>query len=417
MTMITPSYLGETIEYSSLHACRSTLEDPTAGKQCNVPSDCASASCHMGVCAGSGCTDGVKNGTETDVDCGGSCPPCAPGKHCGAAADCASLVCSMGACLAATCMDGVKNGAETDVDCGGGTCPKCADKLHCATNGDCTNGDCFGPSPGTCVSCMDGVKDGTESDVDCGGTCPGCALGKPCTAGSDCNQAACQGGVCTTAQSCNELHQGNPALPDGVYTVDFDGPGGMAPLPVYCDMTTSGGGWTALLNPVMMGLAAGVPMIQTQTTELSGSQTCTSPPPVQPSQFNGWNGLKAYACGNITFKLTLTWANPIKATDVLVLAVAQGDTTHALVVNGNALGPDAHDAGSNCFAWDANMSAPSAGTSCWQGALAAPPHAYTGKISGALLLELSTGPAGMGPNNMTSGAYGTGVSLQQILVR
>ena len=33
MTMITPSYLGETIEYSSLHACRSTLEDPT----CLIP--------------------------------------------------------------------------------------------------------------------------------------------------------------------------------------------------------------------------------------------------------------------------------------------------------------------------------------------------------------------------------------------
>ena len=32
MTMITPSYLGETIEYSSLHACRSTLEDPTDAK-------------------------------------------------------------------------------------------------------------------------------------------------------------------------------------------------------------------------------------------------------------------------------------------------------------------------------------------------------------------------------------------------
>ena len=32
MTMITPSYLGETIEYSSLHACRSTLEDPTLVK-------------------------------------------------------------------------------------------------------------------------------------------------------------------------------------------------------------------------------------------------------------------------------------------------------------------------------------------------------------------------------------------------
>ena len=33
MTMITPSYLGETIEYSSLHACRSTLEDPTSLKE------------------------------------------------------------------------------------------------------------------------------------------------------------------------------------------------------------------------------------------------------------------------------------------------------------------------------------------------------------------------------------------------
>ena len=33
MTMITPSYLGETIEYSSLHACRSTLEDPSPARR------------------------------------------------------------------------------------------------------------------------------------------------------------------------------------------------------------------------------------------------------------------------------------------------------------------------------------------------------------------------------------------------
>ena len=37
MTMITPSYLGETIEYSSLHACRSTLEDPTRGTVARLP--------------------------------------------------------------------------------------------------------------------------------------------------------------------------------------------------------------------------------------------------------------------------------------------------------------------------------------------------------------------------------------------
>ena len=40
MTMITPSYLGETIEYSSLHACRSTLEDPTrTGQARALPAD------------------------------------------------------------------------------------------------------------------------------------------------------------------------------------------------------------------------------------------------------------------------------------------------------------------------------------------------------------------------------------------
>ena len=38
MTMITPSYLGETIEYSSLHACRSTLEDPTEKLEFNIES-------------------------------------------------------------------------------------------------------------------------------------------------------------------------------------------------------------------------------------------------------------------------------------------------------------------------------------------------------------------------------------------
>ena len=43
MTMITPSYLGETIEYSSLHACRSTLEDPT-GVSLAVP---AAYSAHL----------------------------------------------------------------------------------------------------------------------------------------------------------------------------------------------------------------------------------------------------------------------------------------------------------------------------------------------------------------------------------
>ena len=47
MTMITPSYLGETIEYSSLHACRSTLEDPTASVG-SIEDHVAVFACHTG---------------------------------------------------------------------------------------------------------------------------------------------------------------------------------------------------------------------------------------------------------------------------------------------------------------------------------------------------------------------------------
>ena len=40
------------------------------------------------------------------------------------------------------CTDGVVDGNETDVDCGGGTCPKCASGKKCKVNGDCTSNKC-----------------------------------------------------------------------------------------------------------------------------------------------------------------------------------------------------------------------------------------------------------------------------------
>ena len=51
MTMITPSYLGETIEYSSLHACRSTLEDPTFSNISNNFQKCVN-SCYWSLASG-----------------------------------------------------------------------------------------------------------------------------------------------------------------------------------------------------------------------------------------------------------------------------------------------------------------------------------------------------------------------------
>ncbi|MBC2843792.1 M43 family zinc metalloprotease [Winogradskyella flava] len=52
------------------------------------------------------CTDGIQNGDETGVDCGGSsCAPCV---------------------TPPTCDDGIQNGDETGIDCGGSSCAPCS---------------------------------------------------------------------------------------------------------------------------------------------------------------------------------------------------------------------------------------------------------------------------------------------------
>ncbi len=57
------------------------------------------------------CTDGIQNGNETGIDCGGpDCTPCA---------------------VASTCTDGIQNGNETGIDCGGPDCAPCSEPLTC----------------------------------------------------------------------------------------------------------------------------------------------------------------------------------------------------------------------------------------------------------------------------------------------
>jgi hypothetical protein len=99
--------------------------------------------------------------------------------------------------LAATCSDGKKNGAESDVDCGGMACPKCADGKGCLFAADCESGMCNNNVCQPMVSCMDQIKNGAETDVDCGGPkCPPCLLGRGCAAGADCSSGNCSMFLC-----------------------------------------------------------------------------------------------------------------------------------------------------------------------------------------------------------------------------
>ena len=164
------------------------------GKGCKGNSDCISNLCTAMKCAvpGPTCFDSIKNGVESDTDCGGTCAlKCPMGDTCNTGADCASTVCTVGVCAAPTCMDSATNGMETDVDCGGPTCAPCGNTKVCAANSDCLSVSCVtNMCAGT--QCSDGVNNGMETAIDCGGpTCTKCGLAKTCAMNSDCLSNNC----------------------------------------------------------------------------------------------------------------------------------------------------------------------------------------------------------------------------------
>jgi hypothetical protein len=205
------------------------------------------------------CSNGVRDGNETDVDCGGGCPGCAAGEHCYGGEDCASGECGgpldNSTCEPLHCGNGVKDLDEGDVDCGGTECDKCETGQLCERNSDCwlnacRDGVCIqpckrlddcgsdascedeqcvyctfsdecrysnqtcGPTSGECAcrhgytvcvaaSCDNGLQEAQETDVDCGGSdCGVCQIGQRCEEGVD-----CASGYCITSPKRNALYQ------------------------------------------------------------------------------------------------------------------------------------------------------------------------------------------------------------------
>jgi hypothetical protein len=216
------------------------------GKHCEIDADCISMGCDVQThtCDPNQCHDGIQDGGETDVDCGGPCSGCAVGQKCEVDGDCATMACdaAMLVCDANQCMDGLQDGAETDVDCGGGACPACALGKKCLVDADCISMGCD-VTTHTCDAnqCHDGIKNGSETDVDCGGgTCPGCGVGKVCLTNSDCNGTSCCGGVCTdlatNASNCSACGHsclgatcaGSLCMPQVLGTSPYSGSWGIA---------------------------------------------------------------------------------------------------------------------------------------------------------------------------------------------
>ena len=120
--------------------------------------------------AGDPCANAVKDDSESDTDCGGTCATgCAAGKNCNSGRDCRDGVCTNNACDPPRCDDARKNGDDGDIDCGGACPTKCPLGKQCSQPSDCASTTCIGM---TCVTplCMNGKQDEPdETDIDCRG--------------------------------------------------------------------------------------------------------------------------------------------------------------------------------------------------------------------------------------------------------
>ncbi|MBN1645947.1 hypothetical protein JW868_02820, partial [Candidatus Woesearchaeota archaeon] len=159
-----------------------------AGLDCDFDSDCLSNSCINGTCELASCSDGVKNGEEAGIDCGVACSVgCDIGNTCLQDADCFSRWCDRTSltCANPSCEDSIKNGFETDVDCGG-ICDACDLGKACLTDSDCKSGICDDimkacsnsqgsypnddtPRPNTGDDCLSGDCDGESQGTPWGG--------------------------------------------------------------------------------------------------------------------------------------------------------------------------------------------------------------------------------------------------------
>ena len=130
------------------------IEMPGVGKVLSFAFGVHLRACPDGVCTlpavEDRCRDRVRDGAETDVDCGGGCLPCAAAGACTAGDDCQSGTCAPTGCTAPTCTDGFENGFEGDVDCGGICAKKCEQGQRCDSTSDCNGTRFLTCVAGTC---------------------------------------------------------------------------------------------------------------------------------------------------------------------------------------------------------------------------------------------------------------------------
>ena len=225
--------------YEDCDDTNASIGQPEAGCApggiCSDDSKCASQVCDLsnsevrgtqrfGRCQSPSCDDETQNGSESDVDCGGECEPCAERKLCESNTDCETRTCLEGRCSAPACGDGVVNGVEQCDDGNRSNTDACTNECVDATCGDgITRLDIAEGEPGF-ESCDDANQ---VNDDACRNSCrlPSCGDGllddsEACDDGNAVNDDAC-GNICQLTRCGDSIVQIGEECDDG-NTADDD---------------------------------------------------------------------------------------------------------------------------------------------------------------------------------------------------
>ncbi|MBM4360233.1 MAG: hypothetical protein FJ096_19170, partial [Deltaproteobacteria bacterium] len=171
-----------------------------------------------GLCVKANCTDGVKDGDETDVDCGGKCAPCDNDKLCSLNNDCDS-----GYCAEKSVGDGSGGGSSGSGGSGGGSSGSGGSGGGSSGSGG-SGGSASGaggaggsgPTMMVCQACTASPQ--CNNDKYCDTTNGKCAAdkaqGDACTEDAMCPSGHCVDGVCcdkkcdTTCAACSAAKTG-----------------------------------------------------------------------------------------------------------------------------------------------------------------------------------------------------------------
>jgi hypothetical protein len=193
------------------------------------------------------CDNGIKDGNETDIDCGGPCGGCNYTQSCIETSDCITILyCNTSKqCDYPGCSDNIKNGDETDIDCGGKDCSKCDNGDNCNKASDCISNYC-NAATGKCSvpdKCNNNKLDPGETGIDCGGPCPGCGDGDFCDIDEDCESGLkCIEGICRKDSDGDGILDTEDNCPNhaNLDQADLDGDG----IGDACDEDIDGDGLT-----------------------------------------------------------------------------------------------------------------------------------------------------------------------------